>query len=96
MRDVYAVKSDFFSYICKVTEKIGFVMKQSYFIMSLLLTAACLLTSCVRDVVLDAGESPQVVVDCILSNEDVQELHLIFTKGASVASLSSGGPGPWL
>lgn len=41
------------------------------------------LTSCVRDVILDAGENPQVVLDCILSNDDVQELHLCFTKGAS-------------
>ena len=46
------------------------------------LLPACL-TSCVRDVILDAGENPQVVVDCILSNDDVQELHLCFTKGAS-------------
>ena len=42
-----------------------------------------LLTSCVRDVVLDAGEKPAVVVECILSNDDVQELYLDFTKGAS-------------
>ncbi|MBR5835441.1 MAG: DUF4249 family protein [Bacteroidales bacterium] len=41
------------------------------------------LTACVRDVILDAGEKPQVVVECILSNEDVQELNLCFTKGAS-------------
>ena len=46
------------------------------------LSLVCL-TSCVRDVILDAGENPQVVVDCILSNDDVQELHLCFTKGAS-------------
>ena len=46
------------------------------------LALACL-TSCVRDVSLDAGESPQVIVDCILSNDDVQELYLCFTKGAS-------------
>ena len=42
-----------------------------------------LLTSCVRDVVLDAGEKPVVVVECILSNDDVQELYLDFTKGVS-------------
>ena len=46
------------------------------------LLPACL-TSCVRDVILDAGENPQVVVDCILSNDDVQKLYLCFTKGAS-------------
>lgn len=42
-----------------------------------------LVSSCVRDVVLDAKEKPQVVVDCVLSDDDVQELHLMFTKGAS-------------
>ena len=47
------------------------------------LLPACL-TSCVRDVILDAGETPQVVVDCILSNDDVQKLYLCFTKGASI------------
>lgn len=58
----------------------------SYFhtcIFCLALTLSCMLTSCVRDVVLDAGENLQVVVDCVLSNDDVQELYLCFTKGAS-------------
>ena len=41
------------------------------------------LSSCVQDVILDAGEKPKVVVECILSNNDVQELYLYFTKGAS-------------
>ena len=50
---------------------------------STLLAATLLLTSCVKDVILDAGENPQVVVDCILSNDDVQKLYLCFTKGAS-------------
>ena len=50
---------------------------------SILLAITPLLTSCVRDVVLDAGENPQVVVECILTNSDVQELRLNFTKGAS-------------
>ena len=48
-----------------------------------LLASALLLPSCVRDVVLDAGDKPAVVVECILKNSDVQELHLNFTKGAS-------------
>ena len=39
--------------------------------------------SCVRDVVLDAGGKPEVVVECILMNRDVQELHLNYTRGAS-------------
>ena len=46
------------------------------------LSLVCL-TSCVREVILDAGENPQVVVDCVLSNNDVQNLYLCFTKGAS-------------
>lgn len=43
------------------------------------------LTSCVRDVILDAGEKPTVVVECVLRTSDVQELRLNFTKGASKA-----------
>lgn len=41
------------------------------------------LSSCVRDVIMDADEKPTVVVDCILSDGDTQELRLNFTKGAS-------------
>lgn len=41
------------------------------------------LSSCVRDVIMDAEERPTVVVECILTNSDTQELHLNFTKGAS-------------
>lgn len=44
-----------------------------------------ILTSCVREVALDAGERPQVVVECILTNDETQELRLNFTKGASKA-----------
>ena len=40
-------------------------------------------SSCVQDVILDAGEESKVVVECILNDSDVQELHLNFTKGAS-------------
>ena len=39
--------------------------------------------SCVKDVILDAGDEPQVVVDCILTDEPVQTLYLVYTKGAS-------------
>ena len=53
-----------------------------FFILIATLSLVCL-TSCVKDVILDAGENPQVVVDCILSNDDVQKLYLCFTKGAS-------------
>ena len=53
-----------------------------FFILIATLSLVCL-TSCVRDVVLDAGENPQVVVDCFLSNDDVQKLYICFTKGVS-------------
>jgi len=49
------------------------------------LLVAFLLPSCVRDVVMDAHEKPQVVVVCILSDEAEQTLQLYFTKGASLA-----------
>lgn len=44
-----------------------------------------MVVSCVRDVIMDAGESPQVVVECVLSDEPVQTLYLSYTKGASRA-----------
>ena len=43
------------------------------------------LSSCVRDVIMDAKEKPKVVVSCILSNDPVQRLNLSFTKGASLS-----------
>jgi hypothetical protein len=49
-----------------------------------MLTALMLaLSSCVRDVIMDAEERPTVVVECILTNSAMQDLHLNFTKGAS-------------
>ncbi len=39
--------------------------------------------SCVRDVSMDAGEEPQVVVECVLTDGPVQTLSLVFTKSAS-------------
>ena len=51
---------------------------------AVMLTALMLaLSSCVRDVIMDAEERPTVVVECILANSAMQELHLNFTKGAS-------------
>ena len=47
--------------------------------------ALIVLTGCVRDVVLDAGEKPKVVVECVLTDSSPQELRLSFTKGASLA-----------
>ena len=58
------------------------IMKIRLKILLAILLFACL-TSCVRDVILDAREEPQVVVECILTNSDIQELRLNFTKGAS-------------
>ena len=45
--------------------------------------AAVLCASCVREVVMDAEEKPVVVVECVISNNPVQTLHLRYTKGAS-------------
>ncbi|MBR5736146.1 MAG: DUF4249 family protein [Bacteroidales bacterium] len=42
------------------------------------------LTSCVKDVVLDAKEDPFLAVFCVLKNESVQELKLSFTKSATM------------
>lgn len=55
-------------------------MKRIIVIVPLLLL---LLTSCVREVSLDAGGQPAVVVECILRNSGTQELRLNFTKGSS-------------
>ena len=46
------------------------------------------LVSCVKDITLDAMEEPQLVVECVLSNEPVQTLYLSFTKGASQSESS--------
>ena len=43
------------------------------------------LSSCIRDVIMDAKERPQVVVVCVLSDDHVQTLQLSFTKGGSLA-----------
>ena len=45
------------------------------------------LSSCIRDVIMDAKEKPQVVVVCVLSDDPVQTLQLSFTKGASLQRL---------
>ena len=51
----------------------------------LLLLLSVLFTSCVKDVVLDAMEDPQLVVYCVLSQDSTQTLKLSWTKGASRA-----------
>lgn len=42
------------------------------------------LTSCVKDVIMDAKEKPAVAIACILSDNPVQELDIVYTKGASL------------
>ena len=51
----------------------------------LILLASILLarSSCVKDIYLDAGEKPKVVVECVLTEDPVQELYLSYTKGVS-------------
>ncbi len=56
---------------------------RSYFCLLLLL--AGLFTSCVKDVILDAMEDPQLAVYCVLSQDSTQTLKLSWTKGASRA-----------
>ena len=48
----------------------------------LLVTA---LTSCVKDVILDAKEDPLLAVYCVLKVDSVQELKLSYTKSATMA-----------
>ena len=55
-------------------------MKKSFLI---LLASMLILSSCVKDVFLDAGEKPKVVVECVLTEDPVQELYLSYTKGVS-------------
>ena len=57
------------------------VRKSAPLVISLVCGFSCI--SCVRDVVLDAGENPQLVVECVMSNDTIQKLYLCFTKGAS-------------
>ena len=49
----------------------------------LVCTLPFLWASCVRDTAMDAMEEPQIVVECILTDEPVQTLYLTYTKGAS-------------
>lgn len=59
-------------------------MKKISFILFVLLWAIILMpASCVREVVMDADEKPMVVVECVISNNPVQTLHLRYTKGAA-------------
>ena len=42
------------------------------------------LSSCVKDIIMDAKERPEVAVACILSDDPIQELNIVYTKGASL------------
>ena len=48
-----------------------------------IVAVSLLAVSCVKDVILDARDEPQVVVECILSDKPMQTLYLSYTKGAS-------------
>lgn len=52
---------------------------------TILVAAACwaAAVSCMRDMSLDAMDDPQLIVECILTDEPVQTLYLSYTKGAS-------------
>lgn len=58
-------------------------MNKIYCSKVLLLMLAVLFTSCVKDVILDAMEDPQLVVSCVLTVDPVQKLSLSYTKSAS-------------
>ncbi len=58
-------------------------MKRIGIIAAILMTMS-IIPSCVRDIVMDAAEKPQVVVSCILTDNPMQTLKLSFTKGASL------------
>ncbi len=42
-------------------------------------------SSCTREIIMDAEEKPVIVVDCVLANTPVQTLKLMLTKGASMS-----------
>ena len=50
-----------------------------------ILTGVLMISSCVKDIIMEGQTKPQVVVSCILSNDSVQTLNLSFTKGASLS-----------
>ena len=55
----------------------------SVFLILQFIVALLVCSSCVREIVMDAGEKPTVVVECVISNTAPQTLHLRYTKGAS-------------
>ena len=55
-------------------------MKKSFLLLTVF---AAVLQSCVKDIYLDPGEAPEVVVECVLTEEPVQELYLSYAKGVS-------------
>ena len=71
---LYAVFSDETELISRKLQKIQ-DMRVSRIIAGILAVVVGL-SSCVRDVIMDAKEKPKVVVSCILSNDPVQRLNL--------------------
>ena len=53
------------------------------FLMLLLPAALC---SCAKEIVMDAGDEPLVVVECVLTQQPVQTLRLSFTKSVSMSN----------
>ena len=45
-----------------------------------------LLCSCAKEIVMDAGDEPLVVVECVLTQQPVQTLRLSFTKSVSMSN----------
>ena len=44
-----------------------------------------LFCSCAKEIVMDAGDEPLVVVECVLTQQPVQTLRLSFTKSVSMS-----------
>lgn len=59
------------------------MIKKHFYSCLLLFLAVGLTTSCIKDVIMDAMEDPQLVVVCVLKVDSVQNLTLSYTKGAS-------------
>ena len=60
------------------------MMKHSGFFYIIGILSCICAVSCVKDIIMDAQEKPQVAVVCIMTDNPVQEMSLFLTKGASV------------
>ncbi len=57
-------------------------MKRVLYIICAVLMMGMLLSSCAKEIIMDAEEKPVIVVECVLSEEPVQTLKMMFAKGA--------------